>query len=83
MVFLEQDGALIARRGGETLRIEGWGKDALRVRAVMDDGWRNDWLVAPRLPRRQALAARHTGSLRRIRAGLALLAARKRRLDSR
>ena len=39
MVFLEQDGALIARRGGETLRIEGWGKDALRVRAVMDDGW--------------------------------------------
>ena len=39
MDFQKQGNALIARRGGETLRIEGWGKDALRVRAVMNDAW--------------------------------------------
>ena len=39
MEFLKQGNALVARRNGETLRIEGWGKDALRVRAVMNDAW--------------------------------------------
>ena len=39
MDFQKQGNALTARRGGETLRIEGWGKDALRVRAVMNDAW--------------------------------------------
>ena len=37
MIFLKEGNALIARRGGETLRIEGWGRNALRVRAVMND----------------------------------------------
>ncbi len=35
MIFLEEGNALIARRQGETLRIEAWGPDALRVRATM------------------------------------------------
>ena len=46
MIFTAEKNALIARRGGETLRIEGWGKDSLRVRAVMYDGWTgNDWAL--------------------------------------
>ena len=46
MEFLCEKNALTARRGGETLRIEGWGKDALRVRAVMYDAWTgNDWAL--------------------------------------
>ena len=32
-VFSDEDGALVCRFGGETLRIEPWGTDALRVRA--------------------------------------------------
>ena len=36
MVFDQKGNALTARRNGETLRIEPWGPDALRVRAVMD-----------------------------------------------
>lgn len=44
MQFLEKNGALICRRQGETLRIEPWGKDSLRVRATMfpqltDENW--------------------------------------------
>ena len=35
MQFLTEKNALIAKRQGETLRIEAWGKDALRVRAWM------------------------------------------------
>ena len=35
MRFIEENGALIAKRQGETVRIEGWGRDALRVRATM------------------------------------------------
>ena len=46
MIFTAEKNALIARHGGETLRIEGWGKDSLRVRAVMYDGWTgNDWAL--------------------------------------
>ncbi|MBQ3278532.1 MAG: glycoside hydrolase family 31 protein [Clostridia bacterium] len=46
MEFQTGKKALIARRGGETLKIEGWGKDALRVRAVLYDGWTgNDWAL--------------------------------------
>ena len=37
MIFEAQGNALIARRGGETLRIESWGKDSLRVRAYLYD----------------------------------------------
>ena len=39
MIFRKEGNALTASRGGETLRIEGWGKNALRVRAVMYDTW--------------------------------------------
>ena len=35
MIFTNDNGALIARRMGETLRIEPWGRDSLRVRATM------------------------------------------------
>lgn len=35
MRFEVDHGALVARRQGETLRIEPWGRDALRVRATM------------------------------------------------
>ena len=46
MKFTAEKNALTARRSGETLRIEGWGKDSLRVRAVMYDGWTgNDWAL--------------------------------------
>ena len=46
MKFTAEKNALTAKRGGETLRIEAWGKDSLRVRAVMYDGWTgNDWAL--------------------------------------
>ena len=35
MEFIREGNALLARRGGETVRIEPWGKDSLRVRAWM------------------------------------------------
>ncbi len=35
MKFEKDNGALVCRRLGETLRIEAWGKDSLRVRASM------------------------------------------------
>ena len=35
MVFENDNNVLVAKRGGETLRIEAWGKNSLRVRATM------------------------------------------------
>ena len=35
MRFQTENGVLIAQANGETLRIEPWGKDSLRVRATM------------------------------------------------
>ncbi len=35
MQFIQDGGALVCRRQGETLRIEPWGKDSLRIRATM------------------------------------------------
>ena len=35
MQFETANGVLIARNGGEMLRIEPWGKNSLRVRATM------------------------------------------------
>lgn len=35
MQFVNDNGALVVKQSGETLRIEAWGKDALRVRATM------------------------------------------------
>ena len=46
MLFQQDGNCLTARRGGETLRIEGWGRDAFRVRAVMNDAWTGcDWAL--------------------------------------
>ncbi|MCD7884256.1 MAG: family 31 glucosidase [Lachnospiraceae bacterium] len=46
MIFSNDHGALVARRQGETLRIEAWGKDSLRVRAAMNSGLNsNDWAL--------------------------------------
>lgn len=33
--FTEENGALIARSRNETIRIEGWGNNALRVRTTL------------------------------------------------
>ena len=46
MLFQQEKNALIARRGGETLRIEAWGRDSLRVRATMFPRFTgNDWAL--------------------------------------
>ena len=46
MIFQKDGNALTARRGGETLCIEGWGKDALRVTAYMyDSRSESDWAL--------------------------------------
>ena len=46
MRFIEEKNALIARQGAETLRIEPWGKNAFRVRAVLDNAWTGcDWAL--------------------------------------
>ena len=37
MEFIREGGALVCRRLGETLRLEPWGRNALRVRAAMAD----------------------------------------------
>ena len=46
MQFIQQGQALICRRQGETLRIEPWGKDALRVRATLYPAFSGqDWAL--------------------------------------
>ena len=46
MQFIAEKNALVARRAGETLRIEAWGRDSLRVRAWMYDGKSDaDWAL--------------------------------------
>lgn len=46
MKFENDNGALVCRRLGETLRIEPWGKDSLRVRAAMQPAFTgNDWAL--------------------------------------
>ncbi|MCR4740824.1 MAG: family 31 glucosidase [Lachnospiraceae bacterium] len=42
MIFLNENGALVAKHAGETLRIEGWGANSLRVRAAMFSGFLDD-----------------------------------------
>ena len=37
MEFIREGNALVCRRLGETLRLEPWGRDALRVRAAMGE----------------------------------------------
>ena len=46
MRFQTKNGVLIAQANGETLRIEPWGKDSLRVRATMLPGFSGkDWAL--------------------------------------
>ena len=51
MIFYEENGALIAKRQGETLRIEAWGADSLRVRATMQTELTDyDWALTEKIP---------------------------------
>ena len=46
MIFLQENSALVAKHNGETLRIEPWGPDALRVRAFLyENGSGRDWAL--------------------------------------
>ena len=46
MQFETANGVLIARNGGEMLRIEPWGKNSLRVRATMlPELSKQDWAL--------------------------------------
>ena len=35
-MFVQEENALILKKGNETLKIEPWGKDALRVRSTLE-----------------------------------------------
>ncbi|SCX88172.1 alpha-D-xyloside xylohydrolase [Lachnospiraceae bacterium XBB2008] len=46
MRFTKENGILIAQNNGETLRIEAWGKDSLRVRSTMFSEFKNlEWAL--------------------------------------
>ena len=46
MVFRNDNGALVFQRAGETVRIEAWGENSLRVRATMlPEFTGNDWAL--------------------------------------
>ena len=50
MIFLKEENALVAKRQGETLRIEAWGTDSLRVRATMYPQFTgNEWALTERV----------------------------------
>ena len=54
--FFQHDHALIWKKGRETLQIEPWGADSLRVRATVAPEIRDDWpgaLLAPASPEAQ------------------------------
>lgn len=51
MEFIKDGGALIVKHQGETLRIEAWGKNALRVRATMFPKFTdNAWALTEKVP---------------------------------
>ncbi|MBR4457405.1 MAG: glycoside hydrolase family 31 protein [Clostridia bacterium] len=55
MQFLQDNQALVCRHGGETLRIEPWGKDSLRIRATMFPAFcGQDWALTEALPEQHA-----------------------------
>lgn len=65
MIFQQEQNALIARKGGETLRIEAWGKDSLRVRATMFPQLTgNDWALTEAPAKTTAKIETYTQSLR-------------------
>ena len=47
MEFKNDNGALVFKRNGETVRIEGWGKDSLRIRSTMLRSFTDhDWALS-------------------------------------
>ena len=45
-MFIRKDQALIVKHAGETLRIEAWGKDSLRIRSTMYPSFsEHDWAL--------------------------------------
>lgn len=51
MYFFDDCGALVAKHRGETLRIEPWGKDSLRVRATMFSSFTDyAWALTEEVP---------------------------------
>ena len=51
MEFINDHGALVCRRRGETLRIEPWGEDSLRVRATLYPQFSGrDWALTEPVP---------------------------------
>ncbi len=56
MKFINDGGALVFYRGGETVRIEAWGKDSLRVRATMRPEFTgNDWALTEKTVKTEPL----------------------------
>ena len=59
MKFENDNGALVCRHLGETVRIESWGKDALRVRASLSPRLYRKPLGADRTHRKMQRNRRH------------------------
>ena len=58
MLFTQEGSALVCRRLGETLRLEPWGENALRVRATMGDGFEDEaWALTEALENRKSPSA--------------------------
>ena len=65
MRFTREGNALMCRRQGETLRIEPWGRDALRVRATMHPAFSGqDWALTEAVQEVPALIEMGEESLR-------------------
>ena len=65
MRFTREGNALLCRRQGETLRIEPWGRDALRVRATMHPAFSGqDWALTEAVQEVPALIEMGEESLR-------------------
>ena len=65
MSFSRDGNALVIRRQGETVRIEAWGKDSLRVRSTMQGQFTgNLWALTEKIPETQVsvtIDGRETG----------------------
>ena len=56
MEFRNDNGALVFKRAGETVRIEAWGENSLRVRATMlPEFTGHDWALSEKPSVRPAL----------------------------
>ena len=65
--FAAEDSALVWRSGPQTVRIEPWGRDSLRVRATVNQGWRElPGALRPK-PHRRPQARHHAGARERSR----------------